>query len=269
MGRPGQIGVAIDAGVASAYFLLIYQGVMHLAGWGAAIEFFAALLLVFLGIYRFLEPLLDHLRGAFGMSSEHAMPTSAKQQVRFWALGIIVVTGFLHGVMHDAIAKNPFGFLGGIVALLILPGGITYSWISGTQHSPSRAAFFGGMTGAAAGFLFFFSIWVLAGGKFPFANEFHAVSVGDMLKYSLTQGLYWGMIGFAGGWAVDKRWGLRRSRSVALSIVGTVLLASFLCHVFLDASLSDILGDIIKVFGWALGLAFISSADKLLEPQAT
>jgi hypothetical protein len=182
-----------------------------------------------------------------------------------------------------------------LFAALLVSGGVTYFWIGASHGHPTHAARSGLVSGTVLGFLVAFAALVAVSPANSYAEAsqtlpqkvFHyampwapsgiteklatgRVDGNSSLLQLCVMALPWAVFGFAGGFAIDKRWGNGRAERVVLSMFG----AALFCGVALwttgrIASLGEVLSHLSVVAGWGLALIVCSSSAILIPaPQA-
>ncbi len=294
--------LSMSAGIGAAFSFVLVQSVRHFSAEQSTekLHDLAAIFLVSVGVLVFLEPLFERLREVLGVSEHHSALQSHKSWLlRLGVFVILVLTSTFHGLLHSeiegAIKEDLSVMLTMLFAALLVSGGVTYFWIGASHGHPTHAARSGLVSGTVLGFLVAFAALVAVSPANSYAEAsqtlpqkvFHyampwapsgiteklatgRVDGNSSLLQLCVMALPWAVFGFAGGFAIDKRWGNGRAERVVLSMFG----AALFCGVALwttgrIASLGEVLSHLSVVAGWGLALIVCSSSAILIPaPQA-
>jgi hypothetical protein len=218
--------------------------------WSEAIAFGVMLV----ALLTFIDPLIERLRTLLGVAARHgAGPQSGRKSLTALAIAFLAALAlFLHNALH-AMAEHQLRAVLLVLVGTVLPIGlVTYAWIGGARRPPQAArpgALFAALTnGLSVGIVFLL------------AN----VPLTIALHQGLGAAATWGVIGFAGGIAIDRRWGARPSRSVAISLLATGGLCTLVGWLVFHYPLTDTLSNLLNAGGWGLGLLLQPLSDPLL-----
>jgi hypothetical protein len=296
-----QWSLSMSAGIGAAFSFVLFQALQDFSKLDRAekLHELLAIFLVSIGALIFLEPAFEQLRIVLGISEHH--PTLQSRKPLLLRLGIfliLVVTSLFQGLLHSevemSVHKDIYGIAARLLAALLVSGGITYFWIAGSHRNPPRAARSGLFSGAVLGFLVAYGLFVVHNLRGPADAEHLAAStqrtvvrlalplVPGRVIDDLGQGdvssrtraakipivaLTWAAFGFAGGFAIDKRWRKGNASGVALTIfVAAVATGVALRLMGRISSLTEVMSILSAVMGWGLALIVYSSS-KLLMPE--
>jgi len=262
--RREALSVSISAGLGAAFFYLLWLSLIDFASLSAEKEFDEglAIVLVAIGVVKFLEPLTVHARRALHIAGEtHAVIPKTTRNLQWAAFGVIVATSLIHGLLHSLMEKNSSGGLGIVVAGIVLAGGVTYCWAIGAKREPPRAAVFGYLAGLVLGSVFLFLL---------LATQAQFATVETFLKLLVFNGGVWGIAGLCGGLAIEKRWLAQPSVAAGVALVVPVFILDSVLLLLGWITIPLMLNDIARLVGWALGLIVHPAADRVLaiRPQA-
>lgn len=202
---PGPRRVAFSAAIGCAFGFILWQAAEDFWNEPRADQLheLIAIVLVALGIVVFIDPLSDLLRKAFGDGGEHTETANTARAAPKLLLAIllIVLPSVSHALLHLQADKDPSGMIAKIMVSLILAGGITFAWTRGMLRRPSRSALLGAVWGGFCGVVGTFTVWAIA-----LANSEQKMLLATLELYVLLGTLVWPLVGFAGGWALDKHW---------------------------------------------------------------
>jgi hypothetical protein len=297
-----QWNLSMSAGVGAAFSFVLVQAVRHFSAEQSTekLHDLAAIFLVSIGVLVFLEPLFEKLREILGVSEHHpALQSHKPWLLRLGVFVILALTSAFHGLLHSEIEGAIKGDLPGVLtmlfAALLVAGGVTYFWIGASHCHPSHAARSGLVSGTVLGFIVAFAMFVALTPANIYAESSSEKTIPEKVAHyampwapsritqdfangnlngnsSLTQlgvmALPWALFGFAGGFAIDKRWGNGRAERVVFSMIG----AALLCGVALwatgrMASLGEVMSHLSVVAGWGIALIVCSSSAILIPPQ--
>jgi hypothetical protein len=297
-----QWNLSMSAGIGAAFSFVLVQAVRHFSAEQSMekLHDLSAILLVSIGVLVFLEPLFEKLREILGASEHHpALQSHKPWRLRLGVFAILVLTSAFHGLLHSeiegAIKADLPGVLTTLFAALLVAGGVTYFWIGAAHCHPSHAAISGLVSGTLLGFIVAFAVFVALAPANTYAESSSQKTIPEKVAHyampwapsritqdvangkldgnsSLAQlgliALPWALFGFAGGFAIDKRWGNGKAERVVFSMVG----AALVCGVALwttgrIASLGEALSHLSVVAGWGIALIVCSSSAVLIPPQ--
>jgi hypothetical protein len=308
--REHQFNLAMSAGVGAVFSFKIFQAFWNPLNHESPKELFheiLAITLVSCGVILFIEPLAETWRSRLGLQDHHAHIIGRPRMVKFMVFSILALTSLAHGFLHKQIEgemqADPVRAIIGIAGATLVSGGITYAWVSGACRQKPRAARFGLATGAVIGLLVVSLVLVASKAQHPKEEAIVTQQPSDAVAQGVGEAalpvsptivlnarknyqnpkiraqweldlrkiiLPWTILGLIGGLAVDRKWGRRASRSVALTIFasGALLFPVFalLAHrlSILPLPKEEVLAHILAVGGWALSLSVFPFADKLL-----
>jgi len=270
--RRGFRGVVIDASMGAGYGLVLYEAFLYVLEWPAdkVLKFlFVVTPLVLLGIWRFIEPITEHVRRAFGLDAGHKVKRTPF--VAGATFLILLVTGLLHAILHDFVDEKPLEVFKIIVLAVVVPGGVTAAWILGAQARSSRAARYGALAGLAGGGLTILLTWVLADRRLPLPNPDGSLgllpgSVDEVEGYAILNGLLWLLIGCSGGIAIDRQWSSRPTRATIAAVGITMVAANVLLSAIGQAPIFTS-WQVATFIGWSLGLMLSIRADAVFRPR--
>jgi len=259
---------AVSAGLGAGFGFVLF--VAFVKFWGAHphewIEDLIAIGLVALGVIKFLEPLVGRLRRLLGVTEERShvpVPARTRLLVRGAAIAILALTSISHAWLHDMIKRDLFGAIGILVVALLIPGGTTYAWLVGARKNPPRAALYGAATGALAGGLHLFGLFVmLAALQRSGFDKLQLPALQELEQMVILNGLAWGALGLAGGLVIDWLKGPRPALSVAGALVLSALLLDLPALRFPDLLMYGP-ADFAKIVGWGLGLIAYPRSNRL------
>jgi hypothetical protein len=297
-----QWNLSISAGIGAAFSFVLVQAVRHFSAEKSTEQLhdLAAIFLVSIGVLVFLEPVFEKLRVVLGVSEDHpALQSNKPWMLRLGVFVILALTSAFHGLLHSeiegAIKEDLTGVLTMLFAALLVTGGVTYFWIGASHCHPSHAARSGLVSGTVLGFIVAFAVFVALAPPDTYAESSAEKTMPEKVAHyampwapsritqdvangkldgnsSLTQigvmALPWALFGFAGGFAIDKRWGNGKAERVVFSMFGAALLCGLaLWTTGRMASLGEVLSHLSVVAGWGLALIVCSSSAILAPPQ--
>jgi len=258
---------AVSAGLGAGFGYVLFRAAVNFwtAHWEERIEEALAIALVGLGIVRFLEPLIGRLRHFLGIPEEHMltpMPERGRRVIRLAIFAILVLASVSHALLHDMIKRNVAGTVGLLVVALLIPGGITYAWLVGARKDPPRAVRYGTATALVLGALHLFVALVVITLMNRATEGASPVSLADLERAVIFNGLAWGALGAAGGLVIDRLKGPRPAWSVAIALMAIALVLD-LPALHYPSVLVYGLDDFAKIIGWGLGLIAYPRANRL------
>jgi len=211
---------AVSAGLGAGFGYVLFRAAFNFwtAHWEERLEEVLAIGLVGLGIVRFLEPLIGRLRHFLGVPEEHALtpvPERGRRVIRLAIFAILALASVSHAFLHDMIKRDVAGTVGILVVALLIPGGITYAWLVGARKDPPRAARYGTAAALVLGALHLFVGMVVITLIRRATGSASPVSLADLERAVILNGLAWGALGAAGGLVIDRLKGPRPAWSVA------------------------------------------------------
>ncbi len=256
--------------------MIIYYALLDFRNkpWLVRIDSLVGIFLAFIIIIAFLHPLAEMIRKVLHIAPEEEILPQRKWFLRSLAGAIVLATGILHGVLHEEIMSNPLGFGVLLITVFVFAGSITYSWTVGVRRRFWRAKW----QGAFYGFILGSLVIVLICKLFP-ERGFCQLNMEGFIAGIMSNGLVWGLLGFAGGLAVDQGWGSRPVVIVIFLLAASLVsnLPLFYLQYLQDPDLPTIaklLGwstimprvflDIVKVLGWGFGLLVDPHSRELL-----
>jgi hypothetical protein len=251
----------VTSSCGAAFGDLLYRGIVEISNWK---QFTLALSLVLLAVVTVIDPVFEGVRATLiGLPSEISSAERRAGRLRRVGFGLIATASLiLHEMVHAALSKETEEHqLASILILLaasLTVGIITWCWIGGARHRPSRAASYGALGGVITEGFADLTIYMVA--AVPVRQALWAI-VGDAIRF--------GCIGWVGGLIINKAPGPRVACKVALGIFTTM--ACFLAlgvwlvgQVNRDAVLSSLSFAAL----WGLALAFCPHADTTFTPRA-
>jgi hypothetical protein len=270
-----RLQLAFRAGTGSACFMIIYYAFLDFGNkpWQVRIESLIGIFLAFIIIITFLYPLVEAIRKLLHMAPEEVLHRK-KGFLPVLAASIVSATGIFQDVLQEKIMSNPVGAGTLLLTVFVFAGSITYSWTVGLRRRIFRAKWLGAFCGFILGALVILLICQL----FP-EQGFCQLSLEEFIGGIIANGLIWGLLGFAGGLAVDLGWGSRPLIIVLFLLTASLIsnLPLFYMQYIQDPdlpSIANLLGwrtimprvflDIVKVLGWGFGLLVDPNARTLL-----
>lgn len=259
---------AVSAGLGAGFGYILFAALVKFghAHWHERIEDLVAMALVAVGIIKFLEPLVGRLRRLLGVTEERVhvpVPARSRRLVRAVVFVTLMLASVSHALLHDMIKVDPSGVIGILLVALLIPGGITYAWLVGARKDPPRAARYGAVTGALAGALHLFIVFVVLAALTPLGTDGPRLApLHELEQAVLLNGLAWGALGLAGGLAIDRLKGPRPAWSVAGALVLIALLLDLVALRFPDLLMYGP-ADFAKIIGWGLGLMAYPRSNRL------
>ncbi len=271
-----------------------------------------AIVIVSLGVILFIEPLAEMSRARLGLEDHHTRAISRSWHIKASVFAILALTSLAHGFLHrqieDEMGSDAMGCLIGIAGATLISGGITYAWVNGACREKPRAA----RNGLIAGVLVGLCVISLAFGASRARRSQGTKTIEDATATTAGQGVEnavekgsplptgvvnnlaknsqdpelvakwqldlrkviipWTLLGLIGGLAIDRMWGRRPSRSVAIAIfVSAAILfpgLGFLAGLlnmpgYVPPTASEQLAHILAIGGWALALTVFPFSDSL------
>lgn len=274
------------------------------------------LLTVAIGILlsvRYLEPLFTRWRKESGVPVHPPVVKQGKLnlggpnvlvhfEIRV-AVFLFIVIG--QELLTSMIKADPLLFVISLLGGLLVPGVITYYWMYGaTLHTP-QAVTLGALGGATSGGLFASAFLLLHYGSLcvllspqDCGNLFQSKLIVDKVVFNTVRfiglnALFFALIGFIGGWTIDKGWGAHPalkaftskvskpfssfstnpryvSLSIAAVILATTLVVDIAIKIFVllplpEWFMSILLPDLMRSAGWGLGLLLYAPSNMAFD----
>jgi hypothetical protein len=300
VGIKSALRLSLYAGLSSLFATLLYQASESFLALPAPekMQKLETIAIVSIGIQIVIEPLFSRL--TFSPHEGTLSKRGGGILARFLSLVVIVLVQSSDGLLHEYLSHtiSPHGLFGiaSLVASLIGPSIITFSWLLGQRKErPPRARSYGLYSA-----MFISTLYVTVAGLLlanyslkktpppPGMEGMQFVEIETLIVlFALWPVLtiYWAS-GFFGGLAVDRRWcrhawqGIAIGLSVATVVetvsvfcVGTVLYGMVLGTARAEKAMwsiwSPLPAGVIQNIGWALGIFLVSDADTLLKNEGT
>jgi hypothetical protein len=281
--RKGQLDLALSAGLGAGFGLVLCRAVELFAGMthSEQLREILCIVLVSVGIVKFVEPLAEWVRHAFH-TEQHSSPTPLKRPWFFRGAVFVAVafSGFSHELLSKAVNENMWESVRAVAAMLLVSGGITYAWVAGAKRFPARASKLGLLSGGSLALVLVLVFWMAfdgqvaeaqpsiiqtvtqtAGVVVPWVNGFR------MTWESSIALLLWAILGMAGGIVIDRKWGGGSARHIALSVLVTALVAVLVLRFTHLGNAEEIALGVSAVLGWCLSLMVYPAAEKILKAK--
>jgi hypothetical protein len=299
-----EFDLALSAGLGAGFGAVFCQAVQGFSGKKPReqVQDVLVILLVTVGIAKFIEPLADRVRHAF-----HATHNSEEAKKKsFWLRVVILIaivfSGFSHELLHAEIAQDPWGALRLVAAMLILSGGITYAWAASARKREKSASLFGFISGGGLSSLLVLALFIAFNQPVEAYNSQSPAgsglcsSVGLLIPWSSNPCVHlssaapevipgiiafhvssmmtmaaplvlWSLLGLAGGLVID------RTRGAPWLVAAIVFLTALIVSLslrFADAvDRNQIILGASAVTGWCVSLWIYPEGEKLLtKPKA-
>jgi hypothetical protein len=283
-----QTKASISAGLGACFCLLLIPGFACFSSRFGSKEIASA---VFMTVFllAFLDPFLEYLGRTFGIKEVTFGKQKIKVQVGVVAISLLAV--LLHSWIEEGVRQVGYSVPAILLMLLLVPGQITAAWIDGVEKN--RSSWLGLSRGFMLGLI---SVWVIyiflvssnpqprpfTVLRFLFNPQVSATSSDPTLSaavldppanwilWAFANACDWGILGFAGGWARDRKW---RARGILSTLFLTVLFeggaaywAATQWHLAFYADLEHLfLVQLLLVAGWGLGILLYPGTDNLLD----
>jgi hypothetical protein len=252
--NPAPMRTVVSAGLSAGFGVMLFFACVELCEKGLAEMFMelAGISIVAVGVVIFLEPLAERFRqriDAHGGSAHVHVERKQRWYLRFAAFGILAGVSVSHALLHKAVAEDVPRAIKSLGTSFVVPAVITCGWIFGRRAAKSHAAVYGAIAGAVAGALWWLALLLL----------WFRTGAGWTNVYTLSiflSGAQWGVVGFFGGLALDRRWGVTPARAVAPALVVALVATGMLG----DAQIVLIFADLARGLGWAGGLLVVEPA---------
>jgi hypothetical protein len=280
---------------------------------GEVVHEILAIVIVSLGVILFIEPLAEMSRARLGLEDHHTRAISRSWHIKVSFFAILALTSLAHGFLHrqieDEMGSDAMGCLIGIAGATLISGGSTYAWVNGACREKPRAARNGLLAGVLVGLCVISLVFGASRARHSQATktieDATATTAGQNVKSAVEKGsplpidvvnnlaknsqdpeliakwqldlrkviIPWTLLGLIGGLAIDRKWGQRPSRNVALAIfVGAAVLFpgfGFLAGRlnlpgYVPPTTSEQLAHIFVIGGWSLALTIFPFSDSLL-----
>ncbi|MGH8557766.1 MAG: hypothetical protein ACRESZ_09950 [Methylococcales bacterium] len=215
--------------------------------------------IMFIVTLRFVDPLVEQIKSTCHLpeNSDHSFVASRKISVLVVGFAILFAV-IVHGLLASVVDKSPFGVILLFIASMFSPGVVTYFWIRGVQQQPPRAARLGAVSAALSETLLLLVYLSLVN---VVTHQPIIVDVKSIIESASKVAL----LGFAGGFVIDRHWGKRPSWTVAWAIFFMQITQIMVVFYFFPGSaLPDLTSSLFLATGWGLGLIVCRSTDTLL-----
>jgi hypothetical protein len=287
MSRKKHFDLALSTGLGAGFGLVLCQAAQTFSGKGGGEQLREVLviLLVSLGIIKFVEPLSDWVRHAFH-AEHHSVAEQRSTLLRIAIFLAIVFSGFSHEFLDEQIKENMWGAVRTLAAMLIISGGITYAWIAGAKRRPARASRLGLVSGGGLALLLILVLFIAfdnqvveagnnpasAGASKVFSGAMEPVFVpwiiGSHVNSMSTVAvplLLWSILGLVGGLAIDRKWGGGSPRHVALSVLSTAFIVILALRLANMGNAHEISLGGAAVLGWCISLLIYPESERVLK----
>jgi hypothetical protein len=274
--------VAVYSGLGAGFGSLVFEGQLWAGNEETFLEFLVTALVIAVATWMFFER-IHELVSAEYRSQPSDLPGDRRRPAVL-IIGTVLLITVLDMSLHSAMQKRVGGVkgdeaaqLGALLGLLVqlviyvlCVGWIASSWVNGARQRAPRAAKKGAISGGVIGAVFaLVAVLLFKAGKLPIPEGLASAAAQEnpaafMFGLIFAELSTWAGLGFAGGWAVDKRWGSRPTRGIliALTVLSTIL--AIFSYVVLR--LPESLETIFMAVGWAMGLVLHGEvSDRVLE----
>jgi hypothetical protein len=274
---PGPAGctrIALSAGLGSAFGWLMFNATAHFLASPLhdAINELASIAIVGIGVVKFIEPLIERLSIKLGASAAPVVGHGGTSRFAGIAtIFVLVVASLGHGLLHAFVQINSIAALNLLLTSLVAPAWITYWWSWAVHYSrwaSACGAIFGAIWGSSTVLLLLFLR--VATGELPASLHVDQESFWRAVFLNLT---FYGVLGFAGGLAIDRGRGLRPVRWISIALVAAIVLHHLLRLLpftsWLPFGWLGLTSDLSRVLGWSLGLLIVSNEANALLSRRT
>ena len=156
------------------------------------------------------------------------------------------------------------------LTVAVLAASTTLAWARGVCRFPAQAAKFGALTGTIVRASVDLAFWFFEGtDRQPFSQR---------IETSMLYTLGWGLYGFMGGLAIEKRWASHAAIGVGLGVGIAGVIATF-CQIIVDGSIDqrnffhlalwqyELSRQFLRAAGWALAIALVPKSNAVLQPS--
>jgi hypothetical protein len=253
----------VNAGLGGAFGLLIGTAVLNFIGLSTADkarELFA-IAVEALVVIKFIEPIAEYIREALHIAYAEPLPPQ-RSSIKVYALlivaGISLADGMVHSLLKDR--EEAPGLIIGYTVSGLIPAGITYFWLRGARSWPSRARLYGPVSALVIA-LTYMGLLLLITRR------------ADIAPSIIPSTVYWTLVAFAGGLAIDKGWGRDPTTGILISTVACSVLVDLAFDIYYlsnGATIMQLFKELIfeaaRTAGWAVALMLYPTANSLFAP---
>lgn len=284
--------LAVAAGLGCGFCMLAVLGTIQILETHKAMGFLVAAVVMLLATMTFVEPLVQSVSKAFGLENSHGVALEEnKKNVQMALLAVSFVLVVLHNLIHETIDKDLLGSLLLLTVAIVVPGRITLAWVDGLRQKPVRAMFKGGQQAFVTGALVILCFWAATGGALPLPATTTPAPVTQSASYETAQpqyaadevagqlqmqsapwdialrfaalnGVQWGLLGLAAGFAIEKQWGKRRALGVMVALTGMSFVIGILMNSAFNAPMEAFIITLAQGAGWGIGLLLYPPAER-------
>jgi hypothetical protein len=249
------LAAALGAAFGNLAYISVLQNFGTERGW---IQLAVVAPVMYLASRSFLDPLSSALRRGLGLAPlEAAVVQPTGRGLRALAAGAVVMVLWLADAIQTYAELHTLPVVLTIAVSILLVGGMTYGWTAGARSRWPLSALLGGLAGFVVnGIATYLILMAQNPGTGP----------ADMLPASLASAASVGIVGFAGGLAIDVKLGGRPSVTAPLLALLAFAATGAIGIWYLGSTTVDgVVPNILLGLGWLLGLAGSPDADKVLR----
>jgi hypothetical protein len=266
-GRRAHLKTLGFAAAGVGFSSLIFTGLIGAFKEETLVHFAFVLIVLVIASLVLLDRISEMTLG--GHEERSSEKTGDRARLLIWSIGVAVLIVVLHRSIDTAL-KNDAEAIGQLLAAGVISSCVTAAWIFGARRRPARAARYGALAGVLIGgvlgvliSLFIFFVTDVAGinttpppGYSPLQQIIYRLVI--VLVVGMTIPFIWGMFGFVGGLAIDRRWGSSPTRGIlfALSLLAFPLSFGLFAYSYFKLQVWDLesLRIIFMAVGWGVGL---------------
>lgn len=195
--RSEQISLAWTAGLGAGFGLMLYQaGREFFLNKSAGDQFreIAVIILVSLGIIKFVEPLAEWMRGSLHHHAHSNETQHSREQekrtlmVRGAIFLVLAFSGFSHELLTGYIKDDPWGAMRMLAAMLTISGGITYAWAVGARRKKLRAGALGIVSGGSLALVLIMTLFLAFDNSAAYAKNIPSSQIASRYEAAVVPG---------------------------------------------------------------------------------
>jgi hypothetical protein len=276
-----QLDLAISAGLGAGFGLILCKAIQNFSQKHDKLHELIAITIVSVGIVKFIEPLAEWVRNAFKLNHPHTAHGNRPWIFKAAILLAVLFSSFSHELLDKQIHENTSEAVRLMVAMLLVSGTITYSWVRGARCKPARAARWGFLSGGGIALVLLLALWqeptsikqqspsqrnqeIGEGAAGPISVPLIiGAEVGSVRAVAIPLSL-WALFGLIGGLAIDHRWLRGSVPGVVLSILIGAFILVLTFRFTASVGATEMALGTSAVLGWCLTLLIFPGSEIML-----